>query len=126
MALIKCPECGNEVSSSAKSCPRCGFPISQIQNKNIIKLKVPPMIEGGFGSWKVTRLDTNQVITKALPHSILEIESSRPLQIEFRAPGALKGFSISVTPGKKYACSWSPGFVLPKLSCYEVDHFDSD
>lgn len=28
MALIKCPECGNEVSSSAVSCPKCGYPIA--------------------------------------------------------------------------------------------------
>ncbi len=29
MALIKCPECGNDVSTSAQSCPKCGFPIAQ-------------------------------------------------------------------------------------------------
>lgn len=28
MALIKCPECGNEVSDKAVSCPRCGCPIA--------------------------------------------------------------------------------------------------
>ena len=28
MALIKCPECGKEVSSGAASCPNCGHPIS--------------------------------------------------------------------------------------------------
>ena len=28
MALIKCPECGNEVSSVAVSCPKCGYPIN--------------------------------------------------------------------------------------------------
>ena len=28
MALIQCPECGNEVSSAAKACPKCGYPIS--------------------------------------------------------------------------------------------------
>lgn len=27
MALIKCPECGREVSDKAVSCPRCGFPM---------------------------------------------------------------------------------------------------
>lgn len=27
MALIKCPECGKEISSSAASCPNCGHPI---------------------------------------------------------------------------------------------------
>lgn len=27
MALIPCPECGNEVSARAPTCPRCGAPI---------------------------------------------------------------------------------------------------
>lgn len=27
MALIKCPECGKEISSFAKACPNCGFPV---------------------------------------------------------------------------------------------------
>lgn len=30
MALIKCPECGNDVSSSATSCPKCGYPITNL------------------------------------------------------------------------------------------------
>lgn len=29
MALIKCPECGKMVSSMAKACPNCGFPIRE-------------------------------------------------------------------------------------------------
>ena len=29
MALIKCPECGREISDRALSCPNCGYPISQ-------------------------------------------------------------------------------------------------
>ena len=32
MALIKCPECGNPVSSLAPMCPSCGFPVAA-QNK---------------------------------------------------------------------------------------------
>ena len=27
MAMIKCPECGKEVSDKAKNCPNCGTPI---------------------------------------------------------------------------------------------------
>ena len=27
MALIKCPECGKEISDKAESCPNCGYPI---------------------------------------------------------------------------------------------------
>ena len=30
MALINCPECGNQVASTASSCPKCGAPISQV------------------------------------------------------------------------------------------------
>lgn len=29
MALIKCPECSNEVSQHAGSCPKCGYPIPE-------------------------------------------------------------------------------------------------
>ncbi len=29
MALIKCPECGTEVSENATSCPKCGNPLKK-------------------------------------------------------------------------------------------------
>lgn len=31
MALIKCPECGKEISDKAKSCPGCGYPINKTE-----------------------------------------------------------------------------------------------
>ena len=34
MALIKCPECGNEVSTLATNCPSCGCPIKN--NPNVV------------------------------------------------------------------------------------------
>ena len=33
MALIKCPECGREISDKSKQCIHCGYPIEQT-NKN--------------------------------------------------------------------------------------------
>lgn len=33
MALINCPECNKQVSDKAKSCPNCGFPISEYISK---------------------------------------------------------------------------------------------
>ncbi|MGI5969109.1 MAG: zinc ribbon domain-containing protein, partial [Lachnospiraceae bacterium] len=29
MALIQCPECNQQISDSAKSCPNCGYSISE-------------------------------------------------------------------------------------------------
>lgn len=39
MALIKCPECGNEVSDSAVNCPKCGFSIAPVKQENTTILK---------------------------------------------------------------------------------------
>lgn len=32
MALIKCPECGKEISDKAGKCPHCGYPIEEIES----------------------------------------------------------------------------------------------
>lgn len=39
MALINCPECGNECSSTAAACPNCGHPFVRpvVQPKVIVK-----------------------------------------------------------------------------------------
>lgn len=40
MSMMKCPECGKEISDSAKTCPNCGHPIKQKKSKLIIVLAV--------------------------------------------------------------------------------------
>lgn len=35
MALIKCPECGKEISDKATNCPGCGYPVL-LRKKNLI------------------------------------------------------------------------------------------
>ena len=34
MALIKCPECGKEISDKSEKCIHCGFPL--VKEKNTI------------------------------------------------------------------------------------------
>ena len=34
MALIKCPECGKEVSDKASACIHCGFPLCEVIDKS--------------------------------------------------------------------------------------------
>lgn len=36
MALIKCPECGKEISDKARACPNCGYPIAKLNDKDSI------------------------------------------------------------------------------------------
>lgn len=40
MALIKCPDCGNEVSEQARTCPICGFPIERHNLRKAAEAKV--------------------------------------------------------------------------------------
>ena len=35
MALIKCPECGHEISDSAPSCPHCGFVMTTLKESKV-------------------------------------------------------------------------------------------
>ncbi len=46
MALIKCPECGKEVSDKAKACPNCGYPVASIK----IKKETPIQAEDSAGN----------------------------------------------------------------------------
>ncbi|MDD6070150.1 MAG: zinc-ribbon domain-containing protein, partial [Clostridiales bacterium] len=32
MALIKCPECGKEISDKSSQCNHCGYPLKQLNN----------------------------------------------------------------------------------------------
>ena len=53
MALIKCPECGTEVSDKAEKCPKCAYPIkpenkiSPVKNDSKPEVIVKPK-EGCF------------------------------------------------------------------------------
>lgn len=38
MSLIKCPECNNEISDSASSCPNCGYKIKKAIDKKVIAI----------------------------------------------------------------------------------------
>lgn len=35
MALIKCPECGKEISDKSSACINCGFPLSELANMQV-------------------------------------------------------------------------------------------
>jgi len=45
MALIKCPECGREVSDTARACPCCAYPLG-----------APTLIEQTAKRWKSVQI----------------------------------------------------------------------
>jgi hypothetical protein len=48
MALIRCTECGNEVSDRARTCPKCGAPIGNVGLTELAPPRRPvPVTTGG-------------------------------------------------------------------------------
>ena len=53
MALMKCPECDLQVSDKALSCPHCGYPLKEAEQKSgrgKAKQKKRRKLPNGFGS----------------------------------------------------------------------------
>lgn len=36
MAIIKCPECGKEISDSVKRCPNCAYKLKRTNKRKIV------------------------------------------------------------------------------------------
>ncbi len=50
MALIQCPECGNQISDRATSCPKCGHPVSEVRSPAQETVKTPKVNEATKGT----------------------------------------------------------------------------
>jgi hypothetical protein len=50
MSLIKCSECGKEVSDKAATCPNCGNPMNGV-NKTLVQIDSAPSKRRKFRIW---------------------------------------------------------------------------
>ena len=64
MALIQCPECGQEVSDKAKVCIKCGYPLEDLKPKqHYLFFKASPIPGMMKVNVKVINYSTEQEIT---------------------------------------------------------------
>lgn len=72
MALIRCPECGREVSSQAPACPSCGYPLqAQVPQPSDPRnaLQSPQLwgrVATVLGAWLVTRWVAKLILALAV------------------------------------------------------------
>ena len=85
MALIKCPECGREVSDRANACIHCGFPLNEViatkpQTSNALKKVVIPCCENT--TYKLTAIKVvRQVTGLGLAEAKELVERSNPVVV---------------------------------------------
>lgn len=94
MALIKCPECGREVSSNAVSCPVCGYPIAANSPSGEVAIKIGPKLAGTV---MVYNMEDNSVVWEGKGGEIARFHIDKPMQI-----GIANGFKMfGINPPKK-------------------------
>ncbi len=126
MALIKCDECGKEISSKAKTCPNCGNPIN---SDSSIKIKMPEKIGNmNFNSLTPATYaildEEGNVLEKKRAGEIFEMESDKVVKLQIKVAGlggaGLKGVFLDAKPGGRYVVTHTPYSFNP-LSVGEVD-----
>ncbi|MBR2343197.1 MAG: zinc ribbon domain-containing protein [Clostridia bacterium] len=136
MALIKCPECGKEVSDKASACIHCGYPISNISNQNskaVIKVANLGLLT--LQSYKIDIINTvGQKLCTIVEGStaVINIENDMEIYAQFAKPiitpcrsniliiSAKKSTRIQITAQKNFLGG------VKKLIISEVDIIDSE
>lgn len=120
MALIKCPECGKEISDKAGACPNCGCPIASTPTS----IKVRALSDDG--GVKKTRYYINGKLIAEVPvGSTVTIAISKPTVIEVMQKTLFseygRDWKFVATPGKCYESRYcKPGFALWQTVITEV------
>lgn len=100
MALIKCPECGKEISDKAKQCIHCGYPLDEITSTNPNHLYKAVLVD--YGTNKVQAIAKIREFTglglsdakrfsESLPQTIqsgISMKECEMIQVHFLSVGA--------------------------------------
>ncbi len=127
MALIKCPECGKEVSDKATSCPNCAFPLQELKPDGIVLIKTPTksldgktvLVGGGMGlggTAKLTIVDRSdsKILWQGRAGEVAEFYLSGKTTLFVSTP---KGLTTAWGDGegvvdpavsKRWAITWNP------------------
>lgn len=97
MALIKCSECGKEISDKAEKCIHCGCPIKKqtIQGKAIFQTSADFI--GLFGKYTIKDKDGN-IVAKLKANDYFEINIKSNTTFYIRYSGAFTSFKEAFAP----------------------------
>lgn len=132
MALIKCPECGKEISDKAKSCIHCGCPLAEMITSGTVRIKMPNNIVEGwvglFSSRDASVTDSKgKVLWRGKHGENASFTLDEPTQVNINLGGWANPVSGTVYPKKKYSLVQDMGVhMLATYRLTEVDIIDAD
>lgn len=132
MALIKCPECGKEVSDKAKTCPNCGCPLEETVTYGIVRIKLPNNVVDGmvglFSSRDATITDYyGKILWKGKHGDNASFTIDGPTNIKINLGGWANQVEGLVYPRRKYSLIQDMGVhMFATYRITEVDVIDSE
>lgn len=114
MALIKCPECGVEVSDHAANCIHCGYPINKPVSYATIRFEQTYAIR-----YTCTVICNGKEYTCKQGESV-EIPLDSPSSVQIKISGGNGSCSGTISPNGRYHVTNGGGFFgfKPVLSTY--------
>ena len=131
MAMIKCPECGNQVSDKAKACIHCGCPLSEVATSGVVRIKMPNNIVQGwvglFSSRRAAVVSNGRTLWEGQHGENASFNINSPTKITIELGGWANPVEGTVYPRKKYALVQDMGVhMLATFRLTEVDVIDAD
>ena len=132
MALIKCPECGQEVSDKATVCPRCAFPIADSRPDGTVRIKMTSISQTVTARQKVTVYAGGKALWEGQTGQIAEIYFEKATRVTIKYHTGLTTYGaecegiIDPSKGKKYAIQAVRGLFKAGMQLQRVDVIDSD
>lgn len=126
MALIKCPECGKDVSDKAQSCINCGCPLAGINPAGTVSVAVngPGMVQ-----MYIFNMENGQVLWNGRNGEIAKFNVEK--ETEISVIGSLekkhpeRGAKAIVRGGRRYEYKMIQSFWGGKYVVNEIDVIDS-
>lgn len=135
MALIHCPECGQEVSDRAAQCPRCAFPLQGVRTDGVVKIKLPTTQKLGMSPLIATKKARAVWIQDEHGNALWRGELGEVASFSIDAPKRVTVYfgryidpvSGQIAANKKYQLAQQAGIHWnAQFKLNEVDVIDSD
>ena len=107
MALIKCPECGTEVSDKAAACPRCAYPLQQAQAAQVVEMAFDKVSGQIFNTGCAVYDMSGNELASCRQGDTISFKCTKPMQVQVKVSGSFGKPTVNVEPGGLYQVSIS-------------------
>lgn len=126
MALIKCPECGKQVSDKAATCPNCGVAIAKMLSDEVMIQVDRDPSQPFLGTIVDIKDSMGRVLATGKAGAVISFKTKQPVAITFNIITKKNMCPTTVRPGCKYKATWSAGLFQPLItSCFQVDNINA-